>query len=241
MKIFLFSILCGTAVFLAPQSSPGMLLVGFHDFDNNTNGAGKALANESADYAATGFSGTAFKNNEPSVTNGGSNDGYYGNTVSPGFVGLNPGINDGYLRIFSAGKPVIRFTNLSAGNTSLGSLLFDAASQNGNTGIVITYRTSASPTIWKTFNTTPSIPANPGVAGASVNYSDYAYSLLGMTLANGAYIEFKFDASNARIDNIALTGLSAIPEPGTLLALGCVLGASTFLRTRRRALPLQMA
>jgi hypothetical protein len=58
----------------------------------------------------------------------------------------------------------------------------------------------------------------------------------------GQTINFIFTSTNARIDNIAVTGISAIPEVGSLLALGCLVGSGTLLRSRRRFVaPLRMA
>lgn len=227
MKTSLFAILLGSAIF-ATQNASATLLVGFHDFDGT-------VADESADYALAGFSGTVVKNGEVSVTGGGSNDGYYGNTVSPGFTGLNPGINDGYLRSLSTGDPVVQLTNSSAGAYSLSSLLFDAANQGGGAEVTVTYRLGTSGT-WLSLFTTPAVPDSGG-SGVSTNYGDYLMNLvgLGVTLMNGQSIQFKFDGNaNGRIDNIALTGLSAIPEPASLLALGCLLGSGVFMRQRRR-------
>ena len=227
MKTSLFAILLGSAIF-ATQNASATLLVGFHDFDGT-------VADESADYAMAGFSGTVVKTGEVSLTGGGSNDGYYGNTVSPGFTGLNPGINDGYLRSINAGDPVFRFTNVSGASTSLSSLLFDAASQSGGSSFQVDYRTTASPVTWTSLYNTGSTPVVAGGSGASADYNDFAASLVGITLATGKWIEFRFDGSpNGRLDNIALTGLSAIPEPASLLALGCLLGSGVFMRQRRR-------
>jgi hypothetical protein len=232
MKTSLFAILLGSAIFATPNASASFLLVGFHDFDATG-------ADESADYAAAGFSGTVVKNGEPSVAGGGSNDGYYGNTVSPGFPGLNPGTNpgtnDGYLRSIIAGDPVFRFTNVSYISIPLASLLFDAASLSGGSSFQVDYRTTASPSSWTSLYNTGPAPVVSGGPGASANYNDFAADLVGITLLTGKWIEFRFDTpTNGRLDNIALTSLSAVPEPASLLALGCLMGSGVFLRQRRR-------
>ena len=47
-------------------------------------------------------------------------------------------------------------------------------------------------------------------------------------------INFIFTStSGVQIDNVAIAGISAIPEPASLLALGCVLGSGLMLRNRR--------
>ncbi len=227
MKTSLFAILLGSAIFATPNASASFLLVGFHDFDETAD-------DESADYALAGFSGTVMKNGAAAVAGGGSNDGYYGNTVSPGFTGLNPGINDGYLRSLNAADPVFRFTNVSFNSLSLASLLFDTASSSGGS-LQVDYRTTASPVTWTSLYNTGPTSSIAGGGGASTNYNDFAASLVGISLLTGKWIEFRFDASpNARLDNIALTSLNAIPEPASLLALGCLMGSGVFLRQRRR-------
>lgn len=231
MKTSLFAILLGSAIFATPNASASFLLVGFHDFD-------ATAADESADYALAGFSGTVMKNGTAAglfETGGGSDDGLYGDTVSPGFTGLNPGTNDGYLRSINAADPVFRFTNVSFNSISLASLLFDMAATTGGASFQVDYRTTASPVTWTSLYNTGPASFVAGVAGASANYNDFAASLVGITLATGKWIEFRFDgAPNVRLDNIALTGLSAIPEPASLLALGCLMGSGVFLRQRRR-------
>jgi hypothetical protein len=227
MKTSLFAILLGSAIFATPNASASFLLVGFHDFD-------RTAADESADYALAGFSGTVMKNGDTSIAGGGSNDGYYGNTVSRGFTGLNPGINDGYLRSYDDADPVFRFTNVSFDSISLASLLFDTASPGG-LSFQVDYRTTASPVTWTSLYNTGSTSSIAGGAGASANYNDFAASLVGISLLTGKWIEFRFDVSqNGRIDNIALTSLTPIPEPASLLALGCLMGSGVFLRQRRR-------
>jgi hypothetical protein len=233
MKTSLFAILLGSAIFATQNASATLLvgfhLVGFHDFDGT-------VADESADYALAGFSGTVTKNGGvgDSVTGGGSNDGLYGNTVYPAFYKRNPGINDGYLRSLNEADPVFRFTNASFNSISLANLLFDTASSSGGS-FQVDYRTTASPVTWTSLYNTGPTSIVSGAAGTSANYNDFAASLVGITLATGKWIEFRFDgAPNGRLDNIALTSLSAIPEPASLLALGCLMGSGVFLRQRRR-------
>ena len=225
MKRTFFSLLLGAAALIAPQTASATLLVGFHDFETNT-------ANEDADYALASFSGNVIKNGEASVTGGGSTDGLYGNSIASEFPGLNPGTNDGYLRSLNAGAPVIRLTNNSAGTYNLASLLFDAASQAGGATINVQVRTNAAPSFASLGSSGPTVSS----PSAGVDYSDFVLSLMGFALSAGDWIEFRFNASpNGRLDNIAITGtLSAIPEPGSLIALGCLVGSGAFLRTRRR-------
>ena len=217
--------LLGSTLLLAPSTASATLLIGFEQFDNLAN-------SEGADYSLGGFSGSVIDGaGQASVATGGSNDTTYGNTS---LAEHNPAANNGYLRSLEAGDPVVQVTNTSAGAYSLTSLLFDAASQAGGGNVIVTYRQGTTGA-WLNLFTTGTLPI-AGAAGTSANYADYLVNLvgLGITLLNGQTIQFKFDGQpNARIDNIAVTGLSAIPEPASLLALGCLLGSGLFLRQRR--------
>jgi len=226
MKDTLRSALYATVALATPQIASATLLVGFSDFDGSANSEGH-------DYALSGFSGLAIdQGSEPSYNTGGSLDGSMGTTT---FSEFTPGTSDGYLRSINAGDPIIQVTNNSAGAYSLTSLLFDAANQGGGNTVAVTYRLGLSGA-WLSLFTTLAL-SNSGSAGASVDYQDNVVNLvgLGITLLNGNSIQFKFDGNtNGRIDNIALTGLQAIPEPASLVALGCLLGSGVFLRQRRR-------
>lgn len=73
-------------------------------------------------------------------------------------------------------------------------------------------------------------------SGYSADFTDFDY-LLGLVLGDQQDISFRFTLTGdteMRLDNIAVTGFTAIPEPGSLLALGCLVGSGAFLRTRRR-------
>jgi len=127
--------------------------------------------------------------------------------------------------------PVFRFTQTGAGVTPLGALLFDAATNEVSSvsNVVVWYLTSTS----ETHTYSPiTLPVVPNTNLISADYGDFALSLAGLELAQGEWIEFTFDGSPyARIDNVAL---AAIPEPGSMLALGCLIGSGALLRNRRR-------
>lgn len=209
---------------MASPMASATLLVGFYDFNNNT-------VAENANYQLGGFSGTVTKNGEASVNNGGSNDGTYGAVT---FAANNPTTNDGYARSLSLGDPVFTITKTSSGTTPLAALLFDAANQAGGGVINVSYRTDAG--AFTPLGTATSLPV-AGPAGTSTNYGDYFLSLVGFSLSGiNSFIEFKFDGSpNGRVDNIAIT---AIPEPGSMLALGCLACSGAFLRSRRQSSPV---
>ena len=71
----------------------------------------------------------------------------------------------------------------------------------------------------------------------SNDYSDFDF-LLNMILPTGSTIDFKMtlvSGADLRVDNVAISGFTPVPEPGSLLALGCVIGSGAFLRMRRRS------
>lgn len=240
MKVTLRNLLIGSAVIAAPQMASASLLVGFHSFtDDQTT--------EIQDYAVAGFSGTVTKlgadyTNSISRSTGGSSDGTYGNVT---LVSNNPAADDGFARSVESlvwnsedqiwdtahSFPVFRFTQTGEGVTPLGALLFDAATNdiNPSAGLVVSYLTSTSATHTYSSITLPVVPNSNLI---SADYGDFAFSLAGLELAQGEWIEFTFDGNPyARVDNV---GLAAIPEPGSMLALGCLIGSGALLRNRRR-------
>lgn len=217
-KLFSAALLASAAFTLAPTADAS-LLVGWHDFDGVAN-------SESPDYVASGFSGTTLEGTF-SVSNGGSNDGYYGSSSIP------VPTNNGYARIWENKPFTFSLTNNSGLAVPLGTLFFDAASLDSSQVLTVTYQIGANSASLLGKTTTPI--AASGAGGASVNYSDFAFSLIGVGLLNiGETITFFVDYANydgARIDNIAIT---AIPEPAGLLALACLLGSGLMLRSRPR-------
>jgi hypothetical protein len=73
------------------------------------------------------------------------------------------------------------------------------------------------------------------------DYFDVTQPILLLIGANSTRY-FDFERTNqgldVRLDNIAFEGLkgdlTAVPEPGSLVALGCLVGSGAFLRSRRR-------
>ncbi len=218
------------------------MLVGFHSFtDDQTT--------ENQDYAVAGYSGTVTKLGDTasystSRSTGGSSDGTYGSVT---LVANNPPADGGFVRSvewyttnsdtgaeeLNHSYPVFRITQTGTGVTPLGAFLFDAATNEVSSvsNVVVSYLTSTSATHTYSPITLPVVPNSNTI---SADYGDFALSLAGLELAQGEWIEFTFDGSPyARIDNVGLT-LAAIPEPGSMLALGCLIGSGALLRNRRR-------
>ncbi len=217
---------------MAPSTSSATLLVGIHSF--NASATSQSTADSgSSNYALPGFVGLVTKNSQTSVATGGSNDGFYGNSTIP--VPSPPtAAGDGYARILNS-TLTFSFTNNTGGNYELTSFLFDFASQTGGSSASVTYRIDGGPA---TVVGTGPLPAVAGAAGSLANYNDLFIDLVGLNLNNLSTIMFGITASpNGRVDNVALTGaaFTPIPEPGSLLAVGCLVGSGLLLRTRRRS------
>ena len=224
MKSTLLPLVLGTAIF-ASAGAEGALLVGFEAFSANS-------ADESETTSiASGFTGDLEKNTH-SVATGGSLDGTYG---ASGFAAAT---GNGAVRVVDAGQTFFTFTNGTGDNYVLDSLVFDATRSAATTKILVSYSIDGGG-FGAASAYEPNVLSNTS-SGAAQDFDDHTFNLLGIALNAGSYITFLFDldspsGSGARLDNIALTGeLSAIPEPGSLLALGCLVGFGGMIRTRRR-------
>jgi len=163
------------------------------------------------------------------------------------------------LRLSAAAGNYLDFqiTNGTTQSYTLESLQFDAAkTTSGTSHGIVQYDTGSG---LHNLNTsygfdndgnyqfigadTYSAALNLGTTGtAQADFTDLGFLLTGFVLAPGQSIDFRLALESTgepsqRIDNIAITGnlFSAVPEPGSMLALGCVIGSGAFLRTRRRA------
>ena len=219
MKTSLFAILLGSAIF-ATQNASATLLVGFHDGSTPTN----------MDAGLAGFSGVISTSSNLSGWN--STDGSYGPdgglTGAPTDTGNSFGFGGAGIKSIT-----MAVTNSTGSDYTLDRLLFDFTNDNSYpTSYAVSYSVSAGPSVALIGST-----ASAGISsvGNNLNWTDVASGLIGITLNNASTITFKFDTTNGgALDNIALTGLSAIPEPASLLALGCLMGSGAFLRQRRR-------
>lgn len=204
-----------------PCTANATLLVGWYDFAAaNDPSPGSELAPEAADANAVGYSGVLTKGGVNSIGNSGSTDTFYGDSTIFASSG-----NDGYARVLgSASTTTFSLTNNSGPVMQLDKLLLDA--HNTNT-FTVKYQISG----------TPGLPTLLGTGtGFASSYKSIPFDLLGLniSLQVGQTINFLFTSpSGTRIDNVAITGISAIPEPASLLALGCVLGSGLMLRNRR--------
>lgn len=212
------SALLATIALALPQAANATLLVGFHD--------GSTPANK--DAGSPDFTGSITGSSNLAGWN--STDGTYGPDSAPGVSGapVATGTSFGF---GGSGPRTISMvvTNTSLTNYALGYLLFDFTNDKGfPTNYAVSYSLSGGP------SNVPLIPSTASagtvVTGNGLNWLDVS-KFLGITLNSLQTITFKFDTTNGgAIDNIAI---SAIPEPASLLALGCVLGSGLMVRNRR--------
>jgi len=151
---------------------------------------------------------------------------------------------------------VFTVTNMSGHAYTLESLMFDAAF-SGTKPIVGSVRYKFD---WMTdyadlnnyeidangdYSKTGSnfTPAKITTATVPVDYTDYDYLMqlsnkvplfLGNTGSVSFEVKYISGAGSLLLGNMVLSGYTPIPESGSLLALGCLVGSGTFLRSRRR-------
>ncbi len=234
MKVSLRPLLLASVAVLAPQISPATILAGYNSFPGGLG------ADEGTLQSSSTFSGSF-------LSNGGSTDGNYGPTVpvtGGGVIPGNPPTGNGVATLLGSSVNGVAIApasfSISVLNTSrsaieLGYLLFDATTRNNpNQLLGVSYQ--ISPPLQGPFPASQTL-VDVGYTG-NTNFSDFSIPLTGLILgvnqtfsATFFYTQINNVVSDMFVDNIALT---AIPEPGSLFALGCLMGGGAFFRGRRR-------
>lgn len=223
------------------QVTQGGVLLGFNSFVEDV-----AQTDTTADEAKTGWSGSV--SSAGFTDQGGSNDGYYGNDWDqPGIGHLiyspAPTTNNGYVDIASGSV----FSGVAGTAGSIDALLFDAASVSLNKSIFNvswTFWTDASKNVVAGSGNTSLAPleVGPGVSGnATSDYKDFAVNLGSFFLPAGGVFEIVWNRVGTTPGNFKLDNIALVPEPGSMLGLGCLVGFGTLLRSRRRTGPAVIA
>jgi len=232
--------------FLVPATSSATLLVGFQAFDQNS------LASEGHDNASSGWSGSVAKSSA-STSQGGSIDTRWGNNE-----GLTPfpTTHNGHLVMEEGASTVFTFTNNSNTSWVIDNFFFDAASTTNTTifvnnqvsyeirdadnSVIVPEVTLGAPPVGPTAVQQFSVVGGR-VIGGNYDYADFA-ALLDVIIYGGQKLLVTVTATTEGttfLDNIAITGFrdpdGLIPEPGSLLAIGCLVGSGLLLRKRRTA------
>lgn len=244
------------------QGANAALLVGFYDFRPGTKPINPT--DDPAEYMEPGYKGWVHSPEQSTQGDGGCYEGTYGNSgISTGEIpgpGLSPGNGSGTIRtIPDPSNPLFSVLTFWVQNTGiydypLEYLFFDAA-EPANGGVtnqllkVSWSRTGdllTSTPFWDDNPLTPKPSPIEVVAETAGNiYQGYRYDLRNyplLTLAPGESVAFLFtsdhkigsgnyDSDTIWIDNVAIT---AIPEPSSILGLGCVLASGLMLRNRRK-------
>ena len=222
-----------------------IVVAAFYNFGYTTNpenyppNAVSANHPANPNYFESGFSGGVVKA-KASWDIGGSSDVDLGDLDTSVFTVPQVQGGDGHLRVgqdgtgHMAGASVVRVTNSSGMPWELDTLYFDAAADIEEQEVLVW--TSPDSVNWSfLFGTSVLGPLTFVDSGGVGDFGDYNADLGMMTLADGASIYFKFalnTSNTARIDNI---GVTAIPEPGSLLVFGSMLGAALVFRRRQRS------
>lgn len=230
------SLLIGSALLTAPQITSASILLGISDFTTTQIPSGTGNVEEPGFTGGFAFSGSAF-----GAAPGGSDDNTWGSlSPSPDAPPANNGTTTANLEVGSGTLVVSLQSPVSQG---LGYLLFDAAAQFSGALLDITYTITPAPLGSGDLTDPNPIPLTAvggfGVPVPTTGYESFLIDISNIVLGPGQTIAFTFLMSSttspvenyAYLDNIAIT---SIPEPGSMLGLGCVAGAGAFLRSRRR-------
>lgn len=227
----LSSVLLGAA-----QITHGSVLLGFNSFSDDTPDI-----DSTPDEAKSGWSGSV-KSGLSYL--GGSTDGFYGQDDETRNLGHKiysapPNSNNGYVDVGTGAL----FSGTAGTSGLITALLFDAASTGAATGFNVAWTfwtdNTKSSTIINGAGTSSPLTLASGSAETS-DYKDFSLDLGSFFLPAGGYFEFVWNVTSGQasfnIDNIAL-----VPEPGSMLGLGCLVGFGTLLRSRRRTGPAVIA
>jgi hypothetical protein len=229
----------GSALLGVTQVTQGSVLLGFNSFSENSGDV-----DNTPNEAQSGWSGSIDHAGQGFVADGGSEDGFYGEDWDQPGIGhmiysTPPTTNNGYID----GAVGVKFSGVAGTPGSIDALLFDAAS----VGSLSTFNVSWN--FWDNVgqsnllasSNSGNLTVGPGVSSNDTgNYADFAINLGSFFLPAGGYFEIFWNRvtgpATFKLDNIAL-----VPEPGSMLGLGCLVGFGTLLRSRRRTGPAVIA
>ena len=234
----------GSALIGASQVTNGSVLLGFNSFAEDSTTVDSKASDDTPDEGQSGWSGSIASAGLAEL--GGSSDNYYGHDrddPSDGHLiyGAPPTADNGYVDVAVGTK----FTGVAGSNVVIDALLFDATSVSGNASsfnVSWTFWTDASKATIAGSGSSSTRNVGPGVSGnVNSNYSDFAVNLGSFFLPAGGIFEIVWNrvgASAGNPGNFKLDNIALVPEPGSMLGLGCLVGFGTLLRSRRRTAPL---
>jgi hypothetical protein len=223
MNVSFRPLLLASAALLAPQISSATILAGYNAFVQGNAGGS---ATETAPGITATYSGTT-------TSALGSNDGTYGPTLPVTGGGRNNGTAIISGAVSAPVNFVISVTNNTGSTMTLSSLLFDATTRD-----LAGQRMSITYTITNPLDNGggSELIVDSGYTNVQ-DFGDFTFNI-GKVLNNSGIFTATFafvssgnpnGTADLYIDNIAL-----VPEPGSLLALGALMGGGVFFRSRRR-------
>ena len=237
----------GSALVGVSQVTQGGVLLGFNSFAEDSTTIDGKPSDDTPDENQSGWSGSIASGGL--AENGGSNDNYYGNDwderkIGHFIYGAPPTTDNGYVDV-AVGT---RFTGVAGTPGTIDALLFDATSVSGNASsfsVSWTFWTDVTKNTVAGTGSSSTLSVGPGASpNVNSNYKDFAVNLGSFFLPAGGIFEIIWNRvgaptgnpGNFKMDNIAL-----VPEPGSMLGLGCLVGFGTLLRSRRRTGPAVIA
>lgn len=229
----------GSALLGVSQVTQGSVLLGFNSFEEDSVTADDKSSDDTPNENKTGWSGSVVSSGFTQL--GGSTDNYYGNDADvPGsghlIYSAPPTSDNGYVDVANGTK----FTGVAGTQGTIDALLFDAASVSATKSVFNvswTFWTDATKSTVAGNGSTSATPleVGPGVSGnVSSNYKDFAVNLGSFFLPAGGVFEIVWNRVGSTPGNFKLDNIALVPEPGSMVGLGCLVGFGTLLRSRRR-------
>lgn len=233
----------GSALVGVSQVTQGSVLLGFNSF---TEDAIVESTDVVPDEAQAGWSGSVSSTGFTEL--GGSSDSYYGvdnDLAGQGHLiySTGPGADNGYVDVANGTK----FSGMAGTSGTIDALLFDAASVSVNKSIFNVswnFWTDVSKTTVASTGSTAVAPLEVGPGNSinvNSNYKDFAVNLGSFFLPAGGVFEIVWNRVGTTPGNFKLDNIALVPEPGSMLGLGCLVGFGTLLRSRRRTGPAVIA
>jgi len=234
------SLIIGACVLVLPQLASATLLVGYANFTdiNGNTSNNSANPNGSATESVADVTGSYQAGGNLLLGPGLANPWWSGS----GKYGADPAtpitVTDTNTSLGTNGNVAVTFTmnaSLGAAYTLNNFILEVTTGSHGGSSYTLDYAIPGGASgnlanvTYTNWGDTSNPPASGGWTGQSISLS----SIAGTFGVDFSKIVFTLTSANGGVDNAGVTGiLTAIPETGSLLALGCLVGSGTLLRRR---------